>query len=92
MHIPSSQPHHVRGFCGYSIDFQEQLLERITKENKKQILIHVCKKDLPETKKELKKFTHKHYSVKELKEETYNLAPEFEPESEEIEESKELNN
>jgi len=66
----------ISGFCGYSIEFQEQLLQKIIKE--KNILIYVCKKDIPETKEKLKGFSYKHYTLKELKEKIFELAPKIE--------------
>ena len=75
----------ISGFCGYSVEFQEQLLQNINK--KKKILIYVCKKDLPETKEKLKDFSYRHYTMKELKEEIYKLAPNIEDESSEKDEN-----
>jgi nucleolar GTP-binding protein len=50
--------------CGYSVDEQEKLLETVGKSKK--VLVYVSKQDMTE-KKVLEKFSHKHYSVEEMR-------------------------
>jgi nucleolar GTP-binding protein len=58
----------ISGFCGFSVEVQEQLLENLQKMKDKKIIVYVTKQDLDETKEALKNFSWPTISIENLKE------------------------